>query len=40
MEELKNNAESLTNNIIDYADTYYKLLGQYQNAIDTIKCKC
>lgn len=25
MEDLKNKAESLTNNIRDYADTYYKL---------------
>jgi len=25
MEDIKNNAESLTKNIIDYADTYYKL---------------
>jgi Putative Actinobacterial Holin-X, holin superfamily III len=25
MEELKNNADSLTKNIADYADTYYKL---------------
>jgi hypothetical protein len=25
MEELKNNADSLTKNLADYADTYYKL---------------
>jgi hypothetical protein len=25
MEELKNNADSLTKNLTDYADTYYKL---------------